>query len=90
MGRVVLDPVGAPCVAALVIPFITMVFDRWKPAYGTVAAWVSAGVDVAWGAALFATGLRQLRKERDPDVHHVHTPESDEAVSDRWEVADDW
>ncbi|WP_328617229.1 hypothetical protein OHS18_13385 [Amycolatopsis sp. NBC_00355] len=90
MGKVLVDAIGVPCVAALVIPLIVMVFDRWKPAYGTAAAWVSAGADVAWGVALFVTGLRQLRKERHPDVHHVHTPVSDETTSDRSTVADNW
>ncbi|WP_410625683.1 hypothetical protein [Amycolatopsis sp. cmx-8-4] len=89
VGEVVADAIGAPCVAALVVPLITMVFDHWKPTYGTVAGWVSADADVARGAALFVTRIRQLRKERHPNVHPVHTPVSDEADSNRWEVADD-
>lgn len=63
IGRVIGDAIAVPCVAALVIPIIAMVFARWKPSYGTVAIWVLVVVDVGWGIALFLYGLSKLRKQ---------------------------
>jgi hypothetical protein len=72
VGRVLGDAIGAPCVAALVIPIIAMVFARWRPVYGAVATWAAVVIDVGWGVALFVSGVRRLREESEADVCTVH------------------
>ncbi len=89
-GRVLGDAVAAPCVAALVIPIIAMVFDRWSPAYGSAAIWVLVTADVGWSVALFTAGLRRLREEESTtDVHFLQSPVPVEDNEPWNEVADD-
>ncbi|WP_146060326.1 hypothetical protein [Amycolatopsis sp. CA-128772] len=90
MGRVLGDAIGVPCVAALVIPIIAMVFTRWHPVSGTVATWVAVIADVGGGGALFVSRIRRLRKEpRKEDVKPEHAPAPAEVDNKGRKLADD-
>ncbi|MET8848572.1 hypothetical protein [Amycolatopsis sp. NPDC004625] len=90
LSRILGDAIGVPCVAALVIPIIAMVFTRWKPVYGTVTTWIAVILDAAWGIALFVSGMRQLRKERRGDVNPERASGPAEVDEKGRRLADDW
>ena len=90
LGRILGDAIAVPCVAALVIPIIAMIFTRWNPVYGTVATWAAVIADVGWGCALFVSGIRRPRKEpRKEDVEPEHAPVPAEVDNKGRKLADD-
>ncbi|WIX85755.1 hypothetical protein [Amycolatopsis sp. DG1A-15b] len=90
LGRILGDAIAVPCVAALVIPIIAMVFTRWNPVYGAVATRVAVIADIGWGGALFVSGIRRLREEPRENAN----PECASVLADVAEkgqrLADDW